>query len=69
MNNGDPNGDLIALEKKVEQFLAFCESLRAENQALRNRVLTLEEERTQLTRKIDSARDRLETLMSRLPNE
>lgn len=69
MTNTDPNSELIALEKKVEQFLAFCETLRVENLALRSRVITLEEERTQLTRKMDSARTRLETLMTRLPNE
>ena len=60
-------GDLTALENKIEQFLAFCQSLRAENQALRSRVAGLEDERQLLVDKIDTARTRLEALMERLP--
>lgn len=62
-------GDLTALEQKVEQFLVFCQSLRAENLALRSRVQGLEEERQMLVDKIDTARTRLEALMVRLPEE
>ncbi|MBI3525000.1 MAG: hypothetical protein HY066_10880 [Betaproteobacteria bacterium] len=62
-------GDLAALEKKVEQFLAFCQGLRAENLALRGRVAGLEEERQQLVDKIATAGNRLEALMDRLPEE
>ena len=63
------SGDLIALEHKVEQFLAFCQRLRAENQALRSRVAGLEVEREVLVHKIDTARTRLEALMQKLPDE
>ncbi len=62
-------GDLTALEQKVEDFLAFCQGLRAENQALRGRVAGLEEERLQLVNKITTASNRLEALMDRLPEE
>jgi len=62
-------GDLTALEQKIEQFLAFCQSLRAENQALRSRVAGLEEERQLLVDKIDTARARLEVLMQTLPEQ
>ena len=61
--------DLGALEKKLEQFLAFCEGLRAENRALRQRVAGLEDECKSLGAKIDTARDRLEALMDRMPVE
>jgi len=61
--------DLTALEQKIEQFLAFCQSLRAENQALRSRVAGLEDERQLLLNKIDIARTRLEALLIRLPEE
>ncbi|MBI5923047.1 MAG: hypothetical protein HY847_15545 [Betaproteobacteria bacterium] len=61
--------DLIALEQKIEQFLAFCQGLRAENQALRTRVAGLEDERQHLLDKIDTARTRLEALLIRLPEE
>jgi cell division protein ZapB len=61
--------DLTALEQKIEQFLAFSQGLRAENQALRSRVAGLEDERQQLLNKIDTARSRLEALLVRLPEE
>ena len=60
---------LSSLEQKVERFIAYCQSLRAENLALRGRVSGLEEERQMLMNKIESARGRLEALMIRLPEE
>ncbi|MFA7269977.1 MAG: hypothetical protein WC073_11580 [Sterolibacterium sp.] len=63
------SSDLTVLEQKIEQFLAFCQDLRAENQALRSRVTGLEDERQQLLNRIDTARGRLEALMDRLPEE
>jgi len=63
------SGDLTALENKIEQFLAFCQRLRAENQALRSRVAGLEGEREMLVGKIDTARTRLESLMQKLPEQ
>ena len=62
------NDDLAVLEKKLEQFLAFCDGLRAENRALRLRIAGLEEERQSLVEKIDTTRDRLESLMERIPS-
>ena len=58
---------LALLEKKLEQLLAYCESLRAENRALRSRVAKVEEERQMLTARIETARNRLEGLMGRIP--
>lgn len=58
---------LALLEKKIDQALAYCESLCAENRALRTRVAKLEEERQVLTAKIESARNRLEVLMEKIP--
>lgn len=57
------------LERKVEQILAVCASLRGENQALRAHVAGLEKENTALAKKIDVTRERLEALMTRLPDE
>ncbi|MBP9712152.1 MAG: hypothetical protein KBD60_00495 [Sterolibacterium sp.] len=63
------SGDLSLLEKKFDQFIAFCEGLHAENRALRLHVAKLEEERLTLQAKIESARGRLEALMDKLPVE
>lgn len=60
---------LAPLEKKLDQLLAYCEGLCAENRALRQRVAELEDERQDLLDKIDSTRERLEALVDRLPDE
>ncbi len=58
---------VFLLEQKLEQFLAYCEGLRSENQDLRSRIGHLEEENQALLAKIDSARHRLEALMEKIP--
>ena len=60
---------LDALERKVEPIVAVCASLRGENQTLRAHVAGLEAEKAALARKVDIARERLEGLMARLPDE
>jgi len=60
---------LDQLENKVEQVLAVCGSLRSENQVLRAHVAGLEAEKAALTKKIEITRERLEALMTRLPDE
>jgi cell division protein ZapB len=57
------------LEHKVEQILDVCASLRNENQALRAHVTGLEAEKASLAQKIVNTRERLEALMTRLPEE
>jgi cell division protein ZapB len=63
------NVSLDSLERKVEQIVAVCASLRGENQALRAHVAGLEAEKAALAKKVDIARERLEGLMARLPDE
>jgi cell division protein ZapB len=58
---------LDTLDSKVAQVLALCQSLRSENHALRNRVAGLEGENRQLVDKIVAARERLESLITGLP--
>lgn len=60
---------LVSLERKVEQIIALCETLRAENRQLRERIGALEEEKRRLMERMTTARVRLEGLMSKLPPE
>jgi cell division protein ZapB len=63
------NDQLGGLEKKVDQIIAMCEALRAENHRLRGRVGVLEEEKQGLAERMTTARTRIEGLMDRLPQE
>jgi cell division protein ZapB len=63
------NIDISSLEAKVEQVVAFCQELRAENIVLRDRIAGLEQEKQALTERMTAARERIETLMERLPEE
>lgn len=61
------NIDISSLEAKVERVVAFCEALRAENHALRERVSGLERENRALAERMTTARERIETIMEKLP--
>lgn len=63
------DGDLSNVEHKVEQVVAACQSLRDENRKLRERIAGLEVEKQALSTKIDTTCERLEALMSRLPEQ
>ncbi len=63
------NADLGRLASKVEQIVALCDSLRAENRRLNDRLRSLEGEKESLTERMKEARARLEALMERLPAE
>ncbi len=63
------NSELDALEGKIEQVLAVVHRLRAENEVLRNQLATAESERLSLRQKINTARDRLENLVGKLPED
>jgi cell division protein ZapB len=63
------DGDVTALENKLDLFLSHFEKLREENHALRERIAGLEDEKLTLTDRIQTARVRLEALMERLPQQ
>jgi cell division protein ZapB len=63
------NISLDSLERKVDQIVAVCASLRGENQTLRAHVAGLEAEKAVLAQKVELARERLESLIARLPEE
>lgn len=61
--------DISNLEAKVERVAAYCEELRAENHALRERIAGLEHDKETLAARMTTARERLETIMDKLPAE
>lgn len=63
------NSELDALEHKVDQVLALCGDLHADNISLRARVASLENENQSLTARMETARTRLEALLPNLPEE
>ena len=63
------DGELSSFEQKIEKVVALALTLREENRALRSRVAGLESEKQALAEKIDTARQRLEALMERLPSQ
>ena len=56
-----------SLEAKVEQFVALCERLRAENRELRQQLAAAQNDAKRLNEKIDGAKSKLEGLLNRLP--
>ena len=61
--------DLEELEAKIEQAVALVHQLRAENEVLKNQIAEAEAERLHLRRSMTAARERLESLMDRLPED
>jgi cell division protein ZapB len=59
--------DFNSLEQKVAQFVSLCERLRAENNDLKKQLAAARSDAKRLHEKIDTAKTRLEGLLSRLP--
>ena len=57
---------LRKLEARVDDLLRISAKLRQENQALQDREGKLVEERAQLLKKNDAARNKVEAIISRL---
>jgi len=63
------NSELEALESKIEQVVALVHQLRAENEVLKNQMAAAELERLHLRQTMTAARERLEGLMEKLPED
>jgi len=63
------NTELDALENKIEQVVALVHQLRAENEVLKNQMAAAETERLHLRQTMTVARERLEGLMDKLPED
>ncbi|HNA29960.1 MAG TPA: hypothetical protein PLL19_06670 [Thiobacillaceae bacterium] len=60
--------ELDTLESKLTQMLERYQTMREENLKLRQQVVTLESANKQLTDRLDEARQRMETLLNRIPD-
>ena len=63
------DGELKALETKIEQFVEFCQRLRADNQQLRQQLAAALNQSKRLDEKITAVTVRLETLLNQMPAE
>jgi len=63
------NSEIEALEAKVEQVVALVAQLRADNDQLKARVAAVETEKLRLQQTMTAARERLEGLMEKLPED
>ncbi|MBM3394312.1 MAG: cell division protein ZapB [Betaproteobacteria bacterium] len=61
--------ELNHLEGKITQLIQLCQRLRNDNHELRQKAARLESENSQLSEKITSAKDRLERILSQIPEE
>ncbi|HKA45784.1 MAG TPA: hypothetical protein VKF40_27590 [Burkholderiales bacterium] len=61
--------ELKSLEQKLNQFVELCQRLRTDNLQLRQQLASALSENKQLTEKIGTASDRLETLLHQLPED
>jgi cell division protein ZapB len=61
--------ELNQLDDKLSQLVQLCHRLRNDNNELRQELAAAQNQNKQLTDKIESARQRLETLLSRIPED
>ena len=63
------DAELKSLEDKINQFVALCHRLRADNHQLRQQLASIQNDNKQLSEKIGDAKTRLETLLTQIPEE
>ena len=63
------DAELRSLEDKINQFVALCKRLRADNHQLRQQLASAQSENTQLAAKIGDAKTRLEAVLAQIPEE
>ncbi len=66
LQKDDALPDIDRLEKRVEDLIRACASLKEENESLRERQDNLVAERAELIEKTELARTRVEAMISRL---
>ncbi len=61
--------ELDSLEARITQLVQVCHRLRSDNTELRQQLTAVQNQNQQLTAKIEAARQRLEGLLSRIPED
>ena len=61
--------ELDSLDEKISHLVQLCHRLRNDNNELRQHLATAQNQNKQLAEKIQSARHRLESLLSRIPED
>ena len=61
--------ELNSLDEKISQLIQLCHRLRTDNSGLRQQLAAAQNQNKQLTEKIEAARQRLESLLSRIPED
>jgi cell division protein ZapB len=60
--------ELNALDDKIAQLIQLCQKLRKDNTLLRQQLAAAQNESKRLTEKVDTAKVRLEALLSQIPD-
>jgi len=63
------HAELDTLEAKIRQVAELCHTLRQDNIALRQQLLSAQQDNKQLTTRLEAARTRLQTLLDTLPED
>jgi cell division protein ZapB len=63
------HAELDTLEAKIRQVAELCQSLRQDNIALRQQVLTAQQDNKQLMTRLEAAKTRLQALLDTLPED
>ena len=63
------HAELDILEAKIRQVAELCQTLRHENGALRQQLLTSQQDNKQLTTRLEAAKTRLHALLDTLPED
>ena len=61
--------ELNSLEQKLNQVVELCQRLRTDNQQLRQQLASALSDNKHLNEKIDTAGNRLESLLQQLPED
>ncbi|MCA1978130.1 MAG: hypothetical protein LDL19_02735 [Thiobacillus sp.] len=63
------HAELDTLEVRIREVAELCQSLRRENVALRQQLLSAQQDNKQLATRLDAAKQRLQALLDALPED